>query len=209
MTTIYLIRHGENDFIGKTHKLAGWLPNIHLNERGRLQAKTLADLFEGIRIKAIYASPLERTMETAEPIAKAKGLRVESRQALGEIGYGRWEGQSLKALTRRKLWPVIQNTPSLARFPEGESFVEAQDRVVAEIESLRAIHKSSKAAFLCVSHADVIKLIIAHYIGLPLDLFQRIVVMPASISILQIDRIPRLVALNDMRATLQGTTNRE
>jgi probable phosphomutase (TIGR03848 family) len=209
MTTIYLIRHGENDFIGKAHKLAGWLPNIHLNERGRLQAKTLADLFEGIRIKAIYASPLERTMETAEPIAKAKGLRVESRQALGEIGYGRWEGQSLKALTRRKLWPVIQNTPSLARFPEGESFVEAQDRVVAEIESLRAIHKSSKAAFLCVSHADVIKLIIAHYIGLPLDLFQRIVVMPASISILQIDRIPRLVALNDMRATLQGTTNRE
>jgi len=97
----------------------------------------------------------------------------------------------------------------LARFPEGESFVEAQDRVVAEIESLRAIHKSPKAAFMCVSHADVIKLIIAHYIGLPLDLFQRIVVMPASISIVQIDRIPRLVGLNDMRATLQGVTNRE
>jgi probable phosphoglycerate mutase len=205
MTTIYLVRHGDNDFIGKTHKLAGWLPNVHLNDLGRLQADTLAELFSDIRIRAIYASPLERTMETAEPIAKAKGLSVEPRQNLGEIGYGRWEGMSLKTLSKRKLWPIIQNTPSLARFPEGESFVEAQDRVVSEVETLRTIHKSPKASFMCITHADVIKLIIAHYIGLPLDLFQRIVVMPASISILQIDRVPRLVRLNDMRATLQST----
>jgi probable phosphoglycerate mutase len=120
---------------------------------------------------------------------------------LGEIGYGRWEGRTLKALSKRKLWPVIQSTPSLARFPDGESFFEAQTRVVTEIESLRTIHKSPKASFLCVSHADVIKLIIAHYLGLSLDLFQRLVVMPASISILHIDQTPRLLALNDMRAT--------
>ena len=201
MTTIYLIRHGENDFIGKTHKLAGWLPGIHLNDRGRVQAEALADILSSEKLDAIYASPLERTVETAEPIAKTKGLELHKRKGLGEIGYGRWEGKSLKVLSKRKLWPVIQNTPSLARFPDGESFVEAQDRVVSEVESLRTEHKSLKASFACVTHADVIKLIIAHYIGQPLDLFQRIVVMPASISILHIDRVPRLVTLNDMRAT--------
>ena len=201
MTTIYLIRHGENDFIGKTHKLAGWLPGVHLNDRGRAQAEALAQILSSTKIDALYASPLERTMETALPIAETKGLEIQKRKALGEIKYGRWEGQSLKTLTRRKLWPVIQNTPSLARFPEGESFVEAQERVVSEMESLRTNHKSPKASFACVTHADVIKLIIAHYLGLPLDLFQRIVVMPASISILHIDQVPRLVRLNDMQAT--------
>lgn len=204
MTTIYLVRHGQNDFIGKSHRLAGWLPDVHLNDRGRAQANALAEYFSKIPIRGIYSSPLERTIETAEPIARAKGLPIEKREGLGEIKYGRWEGQSLKTLSRRKLWPVIQHTPSLARFPEGESFVEAQDRVVSEIEQLRSIHKSPKAAILCVSHADVIKLIIAHYLGLPLDLFQRIVVMPASISILQIDHVPRLVVLNDMQATKES-----
>jgi len=203
MTTIYLIRHGENDFIGKSHKLAGWLPGVHLNDRGRIQAEALAEILYSVKLNALYASPLERTMETAEPLAKAKGLEIEKRKGLGEIKYGRWEGKSLKVLSKRKLWPVIQNTPSLARFPDGESFVEAQDRVVSEIEALRAIHKSPKASFACVIHADVIKLIIAHYLGLSLDLFQRIVVMPASISMLHIDQIPRLVTLNDMRATQQ------
>jgi probable phosphomutase (TIGR03848 family) len=209
MTTIYLIRHGQNDFIGKSHRLAGWLPGVHLNDRGRAQANALADYFSKIRIRGIYSSPLERTMETAEPIARAKGLPIEKREGLGEIGYGRWEGQSLKILSRRKLWPVIQYTPSLARFPEGESFVEAQNRVVSEIERMRSIHKSPKAAILCVSHADVIKLIIAHYLGLPLDLFQRIVVMPASISILKIDQVPRLVVLNDMHAAQESSSGRE
>ena len=203
MTTIYIIRHGENDFIGKTHRLAGWLPGIHLNAHGRSQSKALSEILSSEKIDAIYASPLERTMETAEPLAKSKGLKLHKRKGLGEIGYGRWEGKSLKVLSKRKLWPVIQNTPSLARFPEGESFVEAQDRVVSEIEALRSIHHTSKAAFACVTHADVIKLILAHYIGLPLDLFQRIVVMPASISILHIDQVPRVVTMNDMRATRQ------
>lgn len=204
MTTIYFIRHGENDYIGKSPKLAGWIPGVHLNDRGHAQAKALAEILRPIQFKALYASPLERTMETAEPIASTQGLRVEACEGLGEIRYGRWEGQSLKVLSKRKLWPVIQNTPSLARFPDGESFVEAQNRVVAEIDSLRVIHKSAKASIACVTHADIIKLIIAHYLGLPLDLFQRIVVMPASISILHIDHVPRLVALNDMRATQKG-----
>lgn len=199
MTLIYLIRHGENEFVGKG-KLAGWLPGIHLNDQGIAQADALVNSFAKRPLNAIYSSPLERTMETAHPLAKSKGLTVTKSKGLGEIGYGRWEGQSLKVLRRRKLWPVILNTPSLARFPEGESFVEAQSRAVSEIERLRMKHKGKKAAFACVSHADVIKLILAHYIGLPLDLFQRLIVMPASISTLHLNHGIRLLGLNDTSA---------
>jgi probable phosphoglycerate mutase len=139
-------------------------------------------------------------LETAKPLADSKGLQVINAESLGEIGYGRWQGQSLKTLRRRKLWPIIQNTPSLARFPEGESFVEAQARVVSKIEELRTKHKGKKNAIACVTHADVIKLIIAHYIGLPLDLFQRLVVLPGSVSTLHLDPGIRLLALNDTTA---------
>jgi probable phosphomutase (TIGR03848 family) len=204
MTIIYLIRHGDNDFIRENKRLAGWLPGVHLNQHGRIQAEALAELLSYIRFKALYASPLERTMETAMPIAEMLGLEIVPRSGLGEIKVGRWEGQSLKVLKTRKLWSVIQNTPSLARFPGGESFVEAQDRAVSEIETIRREHNNRKTSIACVTHADVIKLIIAHYLGLSIDLFQRIAVAPASISILQIDDIPRLLALNDTRATCKA-----
>ena len=115
---------------------------------------------------------------------------------------GDWQGQSLQVLKRRKLWPVIQHTPSLARFPGGESFPEAQARIVAEIDGLRASHPGPRSGIACVTHADVIKLAIAHYLGLPLDLFQRLVVDPASISVLWIgESAARLLRLNDTRAS--------
>jgi probable phosphomutase (TIGR03848 family) len=196
MTTLYLIRHGLNDFVGH-HKLAGWQPGVHLNEKGRAQAQALAEHLASLKLKAIYASPLERTMETAVPIAAAHKLEVIPREGLGEIHYGQWQGQSIKALKRRKLWPVIQNTPSLARFPDGESFPEAQARIVAEFEILRSKHKGAKDVIACVLHADPIKLAIAHYIGLHLDFFQRLAIQPASISILRIDEHhARLLTMN-------------
>ncbi len=203
MTTFFLIRHGQNDFVtGKNQKLAGWLPDVHLNAAGRAQAAALADLLAPIKLKAVYSSPLDRTMETAAPIAKAQRLEVIPMDGLGEIRYGKWEGKTLRALRRRKLWPVIQNNPSLARFPDGESFPEAQARVVAALESLRARHRGKRAAVACVSHADVIKLAVAHYLGLPLDLFQRLVILPASISVLHVgEGAARLIQLNDSRAT--------
>ena len=206
MTLIYLIRHGENEYVGKG-KIAGWLPGVHLNEKGKAQAKALTNHFEKIPLQAIYSSPLERTVETASPLAEAKGLKIVEREGLGEIRYGSWEGRSLKVLRKRKLWPIIQSTPSLARFPDGESFVEAQDRVVSEIEFLRSRHKGKKGLFACVSHADVIKLILAHYIGLHIDLFQRLSVLPASISALHIDPGIHLLTLNDTgasRAAIDG-----
>jgi len=200
MTLLYLIRHGETDFIGK--RLAGWLPGIHLNSRGRAQAEALVELLSGVRFAALYASPLERARETAEPLGRALGLAVELRPGLGEVRPGRWQGQPLGSLRRRKLWSVVHNAPSLARFPEGESFVESQARVVEDLEELRAIHP--KRTIACVSHADVIKLAIAHYLGLPLDMFHRLSVAPASVSVLSVaDGYARLVRLNDTRATEQ------
>lgn len=201
MTSIYLIRHGENEFVGKG-KLAGWLPHVHLNEKGRRQATAVAARFEKTKLKAIYASPLDRTLETAQPLAQAQKLEIIETPAIGEIKFGTWEGKRLKVLRKRKLWPVVQRAPSLARFPQGESFPEAQARAVAGIEKLRSQHRGKKDAIACVSHSDVIKLIVAHYLGLPLDLFQRLHVAPASITALWVDsQVSRLIYLNDMSAT--------
>jgi probable phosphoglycerate mutase len=199
MTIFYLIRHGQTDYIGR--KLSGWLPGIHLNERGRRQVKQLADELAQVEFAALYASPLERTIETARPIAASHGLPIRRRAALGELDPGEWAGQSLKVLRRRKLWPVIQRTPSLARFPGGESFLEAQERIVRELEELRRAHPQPEAILAVVSHADMIKLALAHYIGLPLDQFQRLAIEPASISILSVgDSHARLLHHNDTRA---------
>jgi probable phosphoglycerate mutase len=200
MTIIYLIRHGDTDYVGR--RLAGWLPGIHLNERGRRQAARLAEELAEVRFAALYASPLDRTLETAAPIAASHHLRVVRRPGLGELKAGTWEGQSLKSLRRRKLWAVVQHSPSLARFPGGESFVEAQGRIVAELEGVRQAHPRPDASVAVVSHADMIKLALAHYIGLPLDQFQRLSIEPASISILSVgDSHTRLLQQNDTRAS--------
>lgn len=201
MTAIYLVRHGENDLVGK--RLAGLLPGVHLNARGHEQAQALAEELAQLQLSAVYASPLERAAETAAPIATRHGLRVITRQGLLEVDIGSWQGKTLKSLQKRKLWRDVQLAPSRIRFPEGETFVEAQTRVVREIEELRAKHSGVKDAIVCVAHADVIKLAIAYYIGLPLDLFQRLAVAPASISVLVFHASTvKLVRLNDTRASL-------
>lgn len=200
MTTLYLIRHGHTDYVTQG-KLPGWLPGIGLSEEGSSQAARLAEHLRSAKLKGVYSSPLQRARLTAEPIAQAAGRKLVLRDGLGEIRIGKWEGLSLKAARRRKLWPTIQFSPSTARFPGGESFMEAQARIVGEIERLRSAHAGRKAAFACVSHADPIKLAIAHYLGLPLDLFQRLTVSPASISVLQLGAHgARLFALNDLSA---------
>jgi probable phosphoglycerate mutase len=202
MTTFYLIRHGHNDFVEK-RKLAGRMPDVHLSAEGHRQAEALVQILSSVKFKAIYASPLERAVETATPLASDQGLEIIIREGLLEIDYGSWQGQSLKALHRRKLWPIIQNSPSLTRFPEGESFPEAQARVVAELEALRSLHRGKKGNIACVFHADPIKLAIAHYLAMPLDLFQRITISPASTSTLAVsDSGIRIIGLNDTRATV-------
>jgi len=195
MPMILLIRHGENDYV-KLGRLAGRLPGVDLNQTGLNQAKLLADKLASAPIKAIYTSPLERAMQTALPLAEANQKEMVVRERLLEIDYGDWQGKSLKSLRRRKLWKVVQTQPSRVRFPGGESFAEAQQRVCQELENLANNH-SEKDLVLCFTHADMIKLALAYYLGIPLDLFQRLVVSTCSISTLYIGKHGvRLVALN-------------
>lgn len=172
MPLLLLIRHGENDFT-KTHKLAGYTPNVHLNERGQNQAQALADALKEVPVKAIYSSPLERAVETATPIAAARKLELQTEPGLLETNVGKWQGRSLAALRLQKHWKVVQSAPSRAQFPEGETFYECQARVVTALDSISRKYKPQDIV-ACIFHADPIKLAIAHYIGLPLDHFQRL-----------------------------------
>jgi len=190
---LLLIRHAANDWLGQ--RLAGWTPGVHLNDEGRSQAAALAQRLGGIPLMAIYSSPLERTLETARPIAERQGLAVQVRQNLGEAHYGEWTGRSLEELQKEALWPLVQRYPGGARFPGGESLPEVQTRVVAELEAIREAHQGQTVAV--VSHSDPIKMAVAHYVGLPLDLFQRLIISPASVTALAFQRFgPRLVCLN-------------
>jgi probable phosphoglycerate mutase len=194
MTTLILIRHGHTDWINK--KLAGWLPDVHLNDLGKQQAEELPQRLAALDINAIYSSPLERTVETAQPLAKARGLRIQRVAGLGEVDFGDWQGQTLKILYGKKEWRIVQAAPSAFQFPNGESFRETQSRAVGAIEKIIASH--AKDTIVAFSHGDVIKLIVAYYSGIALDNFQRIAISPASISVLE--RGPfgaRLGRLND------------
>lgn len=188
MPIIVLIRHGENEYV-KKGRLAGRLPGVHLNDHGKAQAQAaaalLAEKLEGNPVRAVYSSPLERAMETARPVAEALGVEVIERDGLLETDCGEWQGKTLKSLNRLKVWKVVQQTPSLFNFPGGETFQETQYRIVNEIQSLVNEHEENDV-IICVSHADPIRLAIAYFLGLPLDMFQRLVVAPASINILQL-----------------------
>jgi probable phosphoglycerate mutase len=193
MMYLLLIRHAENDWVGE--RLAGWTPGVHLNETGRAQATALAQRLSETPVQAIYSSPLERTLETAEPLAQARGLPVQTREGLGEAGYGKWTGQALKDLKEDELWPVVQVYPSGARFPDGESMREVQARIVAELDAIRDAHPQQTVAVF--SHSDPIKMAVAFYAGLPLDLFQRLTISPASVTAFAFARFgPRLICLN-------------
>lgn len=196
MTRLLLIRHGAND-AHKEGVLIGWTPGVHLNQEGRAQAEALARRLAPVEIAAMYASPLERTLETAEIVAAPHDLPVVVREDLGEVRLGRWTGQPLEKLRKRRLWRKVQFVPSAMRFPGGESFQEVQARIVAEVEHLCSEHPEQTIAI--VSHADVLKAVVAYTIGLHLDLFQRLVIAPASLTVLDLGGLmPRLLCLNDI-----------
>ena len=179
MTTFYMVRHAVTAHTGK--KLSGWMEGISLTEQGRAQAESVADRLAEVPFRAIYASPIDRTRETAVAIAKRHDLKVHLTRELGEVQYGKWTDRSLRVLARTKLWTKVQRWPSAARFPDGETLREVQARAIGEIERIAGEHP--KQAVCCVSHGDVIKLVFAHYLGVHIDLFQRIVVAPASVSV--------------------------
>jgi probable phosphomutase (TIGR03848 family) len=197
MVIILLIRHGQNNWVDK-NRLAGWTPGVHLNEEGHKQVALLAERLDNLSIKAVYSSPLVRCMETAQAIAQPRELDVQIRESVGEVRYGRWEGKKIKKLAKKKRkWHAVQHYPSRFRFPGGESFLEVQSRAVSTLETLNNHH--AKEIIAVVSHADVIKLLLAYYSGLHIDLFQRIVVSPASVSVLALGRdgSVRVMRIND------------
>lgn len=196
MTNFLLIRHAVNDWV-KTGKLAGWTPEVHLNDLGHAQAAALGERLATTTIHAIYTSPLERTVETAQAIAAHQPkARFETWDAIGEVGYGAWQGKKLSQLRRQKMWANVVNYPTRVQFPDGETMRGAQARAVDAIETLYKRHPRQTIAI--VSHSDLIKMMVAHYLGVHLDLFQRIVISPASITILQLGSgMPFLQVIND------------
>jgi len=195
MPLLLLIRHGENEFV-KTGKLAGQLPGVHLNERGRKQAAELAEALKQVPVKAIYSSSLERAVETAEPIAAGRKLEIQLRPQLMDNDIGKWQGRTLKQLSRLKKWKIVQHAPSRFTFPEGESFLETQTRIASTLNEIAASHKS-KDIVAVVFHADPIKLAVAHYLGMPLDHFQRLGCDTASVTVLYVSETSaHLIKLN-------------
>ena len=194
MATLLLIRHGDNDFVRK-NKLPGQQAGIHLNERGRKQAEALAGSLKDLPIQAVYSSSLERAIETAEPLAQSLHLEIQVRPTLMDLDVGAWTSRSLKVLNRMKAWMAVQRAPSLFHFPKGESFLQAQERIVTELDAIAKAHPKGLAAV--VFHSDPIKLAIAHYLGLPFDHFQRLAIGTGSVSILGVHELGAiLMALN-------------
>lgn len=195
MTQLLLIRHAVNDVM-KTKKLAGRMPGVSLNEEGRQQALAVADRLRHLEIKAIYASPLERTQETAAPLAQALGLEVQAREGLVEVEYGDWTNQSLEELAKLDAWKIVQMYPSGMRFPGGETLRAMQARIVDELHAIAADHPRDIVAIF--SHADVIKAALAHFLGVHLDLFQRMSIDPTSVSVIALSPYgPRVLRIND------------
>ena len=182
-TLVLLVRHGQTPTTGKV--LPGRAPGLHLADKGQEQAAAVAQRIVALqgpkrKVAAIYASPLERTRETAAPIAKALGLRVQRNKGLLEADFGDWTGAELSKLYKLPAWRTVQRNPSGFRFPGGESFTEMQTRITSAIDRIRIAHPGQTV--VAVSHADPIKAAVAHALGTHLDLFQRIVVSPCSVS---------------------------
>lgn len=193
MTRFLLIRHGMTDLVDRA--VAGWTLGVHLNDKGRAQAARLAERLAGAPIKAIYSSPLERSRETAEPISRELGLEIQLAEEIGEVVLGEWNGRELSELNNDPLWRQFNALRSLTRAPGGEMQLETQARMIAALERLRERHPDQTIAV--VSHGDVIKSAIAHYAGIPLDLFHRIEISVASVSVVEVgDHGPRIVCVN-------------
>lgn len=197
-TLVLLVRHGRTPTTGKV--LPGRAAGLHLGDEGIAQANKAAERIAALgqgKIAAVYASPMERTQETAAPIAKAVGKRVRTHKGLIEADFGKWTGRKLTELNKLPEWSQVQRYPSGFRFPGGESFPEMQTRMIGAIQDLVAAHPGETV--VATSHADTIKAAVAHAMGTHLDLFQRIVVGPCSITaILYTSGGPVVLAVNSM-----------
>jgi probable phosphomutase (TIGR03848 family) len=194
MSRFFLIRHGMNDLVGRA--LAGCRPGVHLNAEGQRQAYRLVERLAGVPITAVYSSPLERCLETAAPLAQKLSLEVQVDGDLREVEFGDWTGKSLEELKDQEQWRHFNSFRSGTPIPGGEMMIAVQARMIAALDRLRRQHASETVAVF--SHGDLIKAAVAHYAGIHLDLFQRLEIDPASITIIEIAAHgPAIVCVNN------------
>ena len=201
MTTVLLIRHGRTS-ANATGILAGRTPGVLLDAVGRRQARTLGTRLRDVNLDAVVHSPLERCVQTADGVlANRSDVTRHADDRLSECDYGDWTGRALAELAKEPLWPVIQDTPSSVTFPGGESMLDMAHRATTAIADWSAAHPEGVVAV--VSHGDVIKAILSNALGQPLDMFQRIVVGPGSLSVVRYhgDRA-MVLRMNDTGRTL-------
>lgn len=204
MTTVLLVRHGLTAMTGPV--LAGWTAGLALDERGRAQADAVAARLAPLPLTAVVASPLDRCQQTAAAIAAGRDLELATDDRLGECRYGDWTGQEIKKLAKDPLWRAVQVHPSVVRFPgpEGEPLRETQARAVAAVRDWND-RLGPDAIWLACSHGDVIKAVVADALGMHLDLFQRIVVDPCSITVLRYTELrPFVLRLNDTGGSVES-----
>jgi probable phosphomutase (TIGR03848 family) len=201
-TLLLLVRHGVTPTTGRV--LPGRAPGLHLSDAGRAQAERVAERIGDLPVDAVYSSPLERARETAEPTAAHAGQEVKHDDGLLECDFGDWTGAALVDVAVLPEWRTVQHSPSTFRFPNGESFTEMQDRIVGAVGVLCAAHAGG--VVVCFSHADPIKAAVAHAWGTPLDLFQRIVISPGSVSAISFveGQAPAVLMVNSTSEPLSG-----
>lgn len=207
MTTVLLVRHGRTA-ANAGGVLAGWTPGVGLDEQGRSQAAALGQRLSALPLAAVVSSPLDRAQETARGLLEGRtpAVPVHTDERLGEVRYGDWTGQPLKQLAKDPLWKVVQAHPSAVAFPGegGESLASMQARAVAAVRDWNA-RLGDDATYLVVSHGDVIKALLADALGQHLDLFQRIVVDPASLSVVRYAPLrPFVERINDTGGSVSG-----
>ncbi|HUR32637.1 MAG TPA: histidine phosphatase family protein [Vicinamibacterales bacterium] len=193
MTTFLLIRHGLTDAVGKV--MAGHSAGVHLNATGRDQAASLPARLGQLPIAAIYASPLERTRETAQAIADARGVPVEIERRFIEVDFGRWTNRRFADLADDSHWQLYNAFRGVTRPPDGEALVDVQQRTAEALFDLHARHPDHVVAI--VSHADTLRAILMYFLGMPIDFVQRLDLSPGRISVLQLGHgAPRVLQVN-------------
>jgi len=204
MARIVLLRHAHS-VANEKNLLAGRTAGISLSKTGKEQAKDLIARLGNIQFDEVAVSPLQRCRETIDPWLDTTGAksRIVVDDSISEVDYGNWSGKTLASLRRKAQWKVVQDFPSQMTFPEGESLLEMQGRALSGFYRLNAV--KGKGPRLLVSHGDVIKSIVAHCLGMHLDQFQRLVIEPASLTIIDTDsRTSRLVRFNDAKGFLSS-----
>lgn len=182
MTTVLLVRHGMTDAVG--HRIVGWTPGVGLNSVGERQVEALGRELEAVQLDAIYSSPLERAVLTANAIATLQTCAVEQRPGLGEVRFGEWTGKTLDELNADERWRRWNAIRTAGRAPEGESMLQVQSRMFDELMRAHEMHRDGTVAL--VSHADSIRSLIVYVLGMAMDVFLRLRIDPASVSIVRV-----------------------